>query len=78
MQGWPQAFCLHFPLNGIESLGGEINQGQTMMTWPRRILAIFLPAQGFFFLETLEGKGLGLGVLPWSGRSSDRHGTHLP
>lgn len=46
---------------------GKSHQGRTVMTWPRRTLAIFLLAQGSFFLETLEGKGLGLGsvALVW-------------
>lgn len=69
------AFRLHSSLKGT---GRENHQGRTVMTWPRRTLAIFLLAQGSFFLETLEGKGLGLGVLLWSGRSSAGHGTHLP
>ena len=71
------AVCFHSSLKGVESLGGKSHQGQIVVTWPRRTLATCLPVQNSFFLETLGEKDLRLGVLPWSGRSSDRHGTRV-
>lgn len=60
-------------LKGIESLGGDI--------MPRPHSSDLAQENPAFQPKVLsgdpEGQGLGLGVLPWPGRSADRHGTHF-